>query len=79
VTRLVLGEAAGAVLAGALIGLTAAVATRALVGPPRGAGSAAAAIVVTVSVTLAGAGLLAAWHPVRRALAVDPREALRAE
>jgi hypothetical protein len=39
----------------------------------------AAAVVLSVTVTLAAAAALAAWHPVRRALRVDPREALRAE
>jgi ABC-type lipoprotein release transport system permease subunit len=39
----------------------------------------AAAVVLSVTLTLAAAAALAAWHPVRRALRGDPREALRAE
>jgi ABC-type lipoprotein release transport system permease subunit len=44
-----------------------------------GAGGSALPILVTLALTLAATGILAAWHPVRRALAVDPREALRSE
>jgi ABC-type antimicrobial peptide transport system permease subunit len=39
----------------------------------------AAPVVLSITLTLAAAAVLAAWHPVRRALRVDPREALRAE
>lgn len=79
VTRLVLGEAAGAVAAGAVVGLAGTLATYRLMAPMLTGEQGAVATVVTVSVTLAGTAVLAAWHPVRRALAVDPREALRAE
>jgi putative ABC transport system permease protein len=79
VTRLVLAEAAGAVSLGAAVGLAGALAAHRFLAPMLGAGEGVAAAVVTLSVTLAGTSVLAAWHPVRRALAVDPREALRAE
>jgi putative ABC transport system permease protein len=79
VTRLVLGEAAGTVAAGVAIGAAGAFVLHRLIAPMLGAGQGAAATVVAVSLTLAATALLAAWHPVRRALAVDPREALRAE
>jgi hypothetical protein len=79
VTRLILGEAAGAVVAGALVGLAAALAAYGFVGSMLGVSRGAIPMVITVSVTLAGTAVLAAWQPVRRALAVDPREALRAE
>jgi putative ABC transport system permease protein len=79
VTRLVVGEVAGDVLAGATAGVVAALVLHRAVMPLIGGGQGASATVVTVSVSLAATALLAAWHPVRRALAVDPREALRAE
>jgi ABC-type antimicrobial peptide transport system permease subunit len=79
VTRLVLAEAAGAVTLGAAVGLAGALAAHRFLAPMLGVGEGVAAAVVTLSVTLAGTGVLAAWHPVRRALGVDPREALRAE
>jgi ABC-type antimicrobial peptide transport system permease subunit len=79
VTRLVLGEAARTVAAGVVVGAVAASILHRLVAPLPGAGPGAAAIIGLVALTLAATALLAAWHPVRRALAVDPREALRAE
>jgi predicted permease len=79
VTRLVLGEAAAAVSLGGLAGLAAAFAAHRFMGPMLGAGGGALPILVTLALTLAATGILAAWHPVRRALAVDPREALRSE
>lgn len=79
VTRLVVGEAAGAVAAGVGIGALAALVLHQLTEPLLGGVQRPWATLVAVSVTLGAAGLLAAWHPVRRALAVDPREALRAE
>jgi ABC-type antimicrobial peptide transport system permease subunit len=79
VTRLVLGEAAAAVSLGGLAGLAAAFAAHRFMGPMLGAGGGALPILVTMALTLAATGVLAAWHPVRRALAVDPREALRSE
>jgi predicted permease len=79
VAWLVLGEAAGTVAAGVAVGAAGAFVLHRLLTPMLGGGQGATATVVTVSLTLAATSLLAAWHPVRRALAVDPREALRAE
>jgi predicted permease len=79
VARLVLGEAAGAVVAGAAAGAVAAFGAYRLLAGMLGGGQGVTAVILTVTFTLACAALIAAWHPVRRALAVDPREALRAE
>ncbi len=79
VARLVLGEATGTVAAGVAVGAVGAFVLQRLIAPMLGGGHGAAATVIAVSLTLAATALLAAWHPVRRALAVDPREALRAE
>jgi ABC-type antimicrobial peptide transport system permease subunit len=79
VARLVLGEAGGAVAAGAGLGIVGALVSYRFMAPLRGSGQGTEATIVTVPLTLAAVAVLAAWHPVRRALAVDPREALRAE
>jgi predicted permease len=79
VARLVLGEAGGAVAAGAGLGIVGALVSYRFMAPLLGSGQGTEATIVTVPLTLAAVAVLAAWHPVRRALAVDPREALRAE
>jgi hypothetical protein len=79
VTRLVLAEASWTIAAGAGVGAVAALILHRVMASVVQGEDSAAAVVLSITLTLAAAAVLAAWQPVRRALRVDPREALRAE
>jgi putative ABC transport system permease protein len=80
VLRLTLGQALRLSAVGLAVGSAAGwAASRALGGALRGAVASDPAVTASVVVLLGGAALLAAWVPARRALAVDPARALRAD
>ncbi len=79
VTRLVLREATGAVAAGLILGVAGALGAARLAGPMLAGEDSPLSVVLLVAIGLGLAALFASWNPVRRALAIDPREALRAE
>jgi hypothetical protein len=79
VTRLVLAEAWWTIAAGAGVGAVAALILHRVMASVVQGEHSPAAVVLSITLTLAASAVLAAWHPVRRALRVDPREALRAE
>jgi ABC-type antimicrobial peptide transport system permease subunit len=80
VRRLVLGEAVGVVGVGAVIGIVGAiVAGRLLASQLFGVSPVDPASLVAASVSLLVIGVCAAYFPARRALRIDPVEALRTE
>lgn len=80
IVRLVLGHSTRLTLAGLVLGLAAAlVAARALSGLLFGVGAFDPVSLGVATVVLGGVATLAAWIPARRAVRVDPREALRTE
>jgi ABC-type antimicrobial peptide transport system permease subunit len=80
VRRLILGEAVGVVGVGAVIGIVGAiVAGRLLASQLFGVSPVDPASLVAASVSLLVIGVCAAYFPARRALRIDPVEALRTE
>jgi putative ABC transport system permease protein len=80
VARLVLGEAVRLAAAGVVLGVAGALAaTGALRGLLFGVGPGDPATFIVIALLLAAVALLSAYLPTRRALGVDPTEALRAE
>lgn len=80
VARLVLGEGIRLAAVGVVLGLAGALAaTRALRGLLYGVNPTDPLTFVAIALLLAGVALLASYIPARRALRVDPTEALRAE
>ena len=80
VIRLVLRQGIGPVVAGLVIGLSAALAlSRLLVGLLYEVAPFDPAVLAGVVMAIGGAALIGCWLPARRALAVDPVAALRCE
>ena len=80
VARLVLVEAVRLAAVGIVLGVAGAIAaTGALRGLLFGVGPTDPATFIVIALLLAGVALLSAYLPTRRALGVDPTEALRAE
>ena len=80
IVRLVVGHSTRLTLAGLVLGLAGAlVAARAISGLLFGVGAFDPVSLGVATVVLGGVATLAAWIPARRAVRVDPREALRAE